>query len=420
MTASGESFRAAMAQWPSGVVVVTTGPEGAWHGMTASSFTSVSLDPPMVLVCLAHHTRTHRLITERGFFAVSVLGKDQVAIGRRFAGQEAVADRFAGGSWIPAKTGAPVLADAVAWLDCRVAHAYPGGDHTIFVGEVAEAATPRRVAPVLFHSRAWGQLADPLPDRIGVADTGLLAVLRARGFTGDRLAGIARALRAAGSRVRLFDPDGADPYGEPPPPQDLDPATASALITEPAQVRAVAAAGAGVAEFTAGVASAGPGQAARVLEAAGRAGLTAVGHIAEAFARDRADHVVATVARLAELGCDEIGLEEGAVAATPVRVRGLLQDAAAAAGTATVRVALRERHGIGLVNALVAMKSGVRHFDTTLGGVDGALPAEDVLFLAGQLDVDTAVDRSVLIASAAELESTWGSVLPGRTYRFAN
>ncbi|MGI5271792.1 flavin reductase [Nonomuraea sp. CA-218870] len=431
MTASGESFRAAMAQWPSGVVIVTTGTEGAWHGMTASSFTSVSLDPPMVLVCLAHGTRTHRLIAEHGFFAVSVLGKDQVAIGRRFAGQEPAADRFAGGSWIPAGTGAPVLADAVAWLDCRVAHAYPGGDHTIFVGEVAEAATPRRVAPVLFHSRAWGQLADPLPDRIGVADTGLLAVLRARGFTGARLAGIARALRAAGSRVRLFDPHGADPYGEPPPPQDLDPATASALITEPAQVRAVAAAGAGVAEFTAGLTSgltagftAGiasrPGQAARILEAAGRAGLTAVGHIPEAFARDRADHVVATVARLAELGCDEIGLEEGAVAATPVHVRGLLQDAAAAAGTATVRVALRERHGIGLVNALVAMKSGVRHFDTTLGGVDGALPAEDVLFLAGQLDVDTAVDRSVLIASAAELESTWGSVLPGRTYRFAN
>ncbi|MFG1946293.1 flavin reductase [Nonomuraea sp. NPDC048826] len=416
MTASGESFRAAMAQWPSGVVIVTTGAEGAWHGMTASSFASVSLSPPMVLVCLAHGSRTHRLVAEHGFFAVSVLGKDQIAIGRRFAGQEPAEDRFAGAPWIPGATGSPVLADAVAWLDCRVAHAYPGGDHTIFVGEVLRTATPRRVAPVLFHSRAWGQLADLLPDRIGVADTGLLAVLRARGFTGARLAGIARSLRAAGSRVRLFDQQGADPCADPLPPEDLDPATASALITEPAQTRAVASAGAGVAEFTA----AEPEPAARLLEAAGRAGLATVGHVPEAFARDRADHVVATVARLAELGCDEIGLEEGAVAATPIRVRDLLQDAAAVAGAATVRVALRERHGIGLVNALVAMKSGVRHFDTTLGGVDGALPAEDVLFLAGQLDVDTAVDRSVLVASAAELESTWGSVLPGRTYKFAN
>ncbi|GAA4529051.1 MULTISPECIES: flavin reductase [Nonomuraea] len=413
MTADGESFRAAMAQWPSGVVIVTTGAAGAWHGMTASSFASVSLDPPMVLICLARGTRTHRLVTEHGFFAVSVLGKDQVAIGRRFAGQEPAADRFAGTAWTPGPSGSPVLADSVAWLDCRVAHAYPGGDHTIFVGEVLTSATPRRVAPVLFHSRAWGQLADPLPDHIGVADTGLLAVLRARGFTGARMGGIARALRAAGSRVRLFDPYEFDPYAF---ARDLDPATASALITEPAQVRAVASAGAGVAEFTA----AEPGPAARVLEAARRAGLATVGHVPEAFAADRAEQVMATVARLAELGCDEIGLEEGAVPATPVRVRGLLQDAAAAARQATVRVGLRERHGIGLVNALVAMKSGVRHFDTTLGGLDGALPAEDVLFLAGQLDVDTAVDRSVLVASAAELESTWGSVLPGRTYRFAN
>ncbi|MFE3448966.1 flavin reductase [Nonomuraea sp. NPDC059194] len=388
-----------MAQWPSGVVIVTTGDAGHWHGMTASAFSSVSLDPPMVLVCLARGTRTHHLVTERGSFAVSILGKDQAALGRRFAGHEP--DRFSGNAWAAGPTGSPVLMDSVGWLDCRVAHAYPGGDHTIFVGEVLAAATPRRVAPVLFHSRTWSQLADPLPDHIAVADTGLLAVLRARGFEVTRLA---RTLRAAGMRVRL-----ADLHGEAPPRDELDPATASALIARADQVAGVVRAGVGVVEFMAGSQD-------RIVVEAQRSGLATVAHLPDAFAEP--DRVVSMVARLASLGCDEITLEEGGSPATPVGVRRLLQDAAAAADGAALRVGLRERHGIGLVNALVAMKSGVWRFDTTLGGVDGALPAEDILFLAGQLEVDSSVDRAALIASATELESSWGSVLPGRTYRF--
>ncbi|GAA3613345.1 hypothetical protein GCM10022419_118100 [Nonomuraea rosea] len=426
MATDGAAFRRVLAQWPSGVVIVTTGAGGRRHGMTASAFSSVSLDPPMVLVCLARGTRTHDLVAEHGTYAVSILGKDQAALGRRFAGPDA--DRFSGAGWQAGQTGSPVLTDSVGWLDCRVAHAYPGGDHTIFVGEVLGTATPRRVAPVLFHSRAWSQLADPLPDRITVADTGLLAVLRVRGFSGPRLAGIARLLRAAGTRVRLFDL-----YGDAPPPEDLAPATASALITRPEQVADVAAAGAGVVEFRAKEHGPAPEAAPRagmvefraeehcpILEAAQRAGLVTVANLPDAFAAGREHRVVAQVARLAALGCDEIALEEGGSAATPLQVRRVIQEAAAVAGGAALRVGLRERHGIGLVNALVAMKSGVWRFDTTLGGVDGALPAEDVLFLAGELEVASPVDRAALIAGAAELERSWGSVLPGRTYRFTH
>ncbi|MER5423640.1 flavin reductase [Streptosporangium roseum] len=429
MATDGDSFRAVLAQWPSGVVIVTTGtPGGGWHGMTASSFSSVSVDPPLVLVCLARSTRTHRLIQERGTFAVSVLGRDQAELGRRFAGRDRTPDRFAGAAWTTGVTGSPVLADSTGWLDCRVAHAHPGGDHTIFVGEVLAADTPRRVTPVLFHSRAWGRLADPLPDEIAVADTGLLSVLRARGVEGTRPARIARALRAAGTRVRLFGP-----YGEPPPREDLDPATASALITDPARVGAVVGAGAGVAEFAvpaperpAGTAAPPSGtarstseNAAVIVDAARRAGLVTVAHVTEAFAEGRAGAVLSAVGRLAELGCDEIGLEEGGLPASPLRVRDLLQDAVAAARPVPLRVRLRERHGIGMVNALIAMKSGVRLFDTTLGGVDGALPGEDVLFLAEQLNVASPVDRTALIAGAVDLETCWGSSLPGRTYRSA-
>ncbi|GAA4928138.1 flavin reductase (DIM6/NTAB) family NADH-FMN oxidoreductase RutF [Nonomuraea thailandensis] len=447
MATDGEAFRAVMAQWPSGVVIVTTGAGDRRHGMTASAFSSVSLDPPMVLVCLARGTRTHDLVTRNGTFAVSILGKDQAVLGSRFAGRDT--DRFSGAAWQPGRTGSPVLADAVGWLDCRVAHAYPGGDHTIFVGSVVAAATPRRVPPVLFHSRAWSQLADPLPERISVADTGLLAVLRARGVPAPRAAALARRLRAAGVRVRLLDL-----YGGAPSPGDLDPATASALITRPEQVTAVAAAGAGVVEFRAcappprhrpdtarprtaagtgagGRPQASPGPDAQagiqagvraeecgaLVRAARRAGMTVVGRLPDAFAAGREEYVVAEVARLAGLGCDEVALEEGASPATPLRLRHLLQEAAVAAGDAALRVGLRERHGIGLVNALVAMKSGVWRFDTTLGGVDGALPAEDVLLLAGELEVAGAADRAALVAGAAELERSWGSASPGRARR---
>ena len=81
-----------------------------------------------------------------------------------------------------------MLANATAWLDCRVVHAYPGGDHTIFVGEVLAASTPRVGAPLLFHSRAWGQLADPLPEDRHRASRRRLSRLRANtlvtaGFT---------------------------------------------------------------------------------------------------------------------------------------------------------------------------------------------------------------------------------------------
>lgn len=161
------AFRAVLGQWPTGVSVVTTVAAGAWHGVTASSFGSVSLDPPLVSVCLARSAFAHDLVESSGVFGVTVLGKDHAEIGRRFARWDPSApDRFAGEEWLTAKTGAPLLADALGWLDCSVVHAYPGGDHTIFVGEVLAAATPRTTSPLLYHSRTWGQFADQLPGEV--------------------------------------------------------------------------------------------------------------------------------------------------------------------------------------------------------------------------------------------------------------
>ncbi|MFF2555307.1 flavin reductase family protein [Nocardia sp. NPDC058058] len=149
-------LRAVMAQWASGVVVVTTTRDGGGrHGMTASSFTSVALDPPLVSVCLATASSTCRFVRHSGVFAVNVLGHDHEDIGRRFATSTAGDDRFTAGRWDTATTGAAVLTDAVAWVDCVVAACHPAGDHTIVLGLVQDAATPRPAPPLIYHDRTY-------------------------------------------------------------------------------------------------------------------------------------------------------------------------------------------------------------------------------------------------------------------------
>ncbi|MCM6771935.1 flavin reductase family protein [Nocardia sp. CDC159] len=149
-------LRTVLAQWATGVVVVTTvRPDGGRHGMTASSFTSVALDPPLVSVCLASAGTTCRTVRRSGVFAVNVLGHDHEELGRRFAGSPGETDRFALGRWDTAATGCPVLTDAVAWLDCVVAACHPAGDHTIVLGLVRDAATPRPAAPLIYHDRTF-------------------------------------------------------------------------------------------------------------------------------------------------------------------------------------------------------------------------------------------------------------------------
>lgn len=173
MTVDRDVFRAALGQWPSGVTVVTTLLDGTPHGMTASSFSSVSLDPPLVSVCVAHHVASHDLIADAGVFAVSILAKDQVDDGMRFAGMLGVEDRFDGVEVHTAVTGAPMLDRSLAWLDCKVWATHDGGDHTIFVGEVVAAGTKEGRAPLLYHDRAWGQFADVLPEAITIEVPGV-------------------------------------------------------------------------------------------------------------------------------------------------------------------------------------------------------------------------------------------------------
>jgi len=387
-----ETFKSVLGQWPTGVVLVTTVAGEDWHGMTASSFSSVSLDPPLVLVCLDTRLYSHQLISDSGMFGISILGRDQAELGQRFAGRLPPAERFEGQEWLTPETGSPVLANALGWLDCRVVHAYPGGDHTIFVGEVLAADIPRATGPLLFHSRNWGQLADPLPAEVTLADTGLADALERRGLTAGPLL---KAVREAGvrTRVREEEPD----------------ESGSVLMDSPA---GPAPGPGGVIEFR----HRDPGTAESMVAAARAAGCAAVGRVPDAFSPERREETLTAVGELLSAGCDEIALDEGDEPASPLAVREILCDAVPLAREVPVRVRLTDRDGLGLANALTAMKSGVRHFDVTLGGLDDGLCSVDLLFLASRLGVSSPADRDALSAAAAELETACGAPLPGRTH----
>lgn len=154
------TFKNTLSRFASGVTVVTTRCNGEKHGMTASSFCSVSLNPPLVLVCIARQVRSHCLIERSGVFAVNILSADQLEWGMRFAGMKPdIEDRFAGIKDIIAVTDSPILPGTLGWLDCELRHSYDGGDHTIFVGEVVAGDTSQKDNPLLYYNRAWRELA---------------------------------------------------------------------------------------------------------------------------------------------------------------------------------------------------------------------------------------------------------------------
>ena len=161
MTFQPEDLREMMRSWTSGVVLVTSQFEGRRHGMTVSSFTSVALDPPLVLVCIDTSSRTHDLIVNSGAFAAAVLAEDQRDISDRFAGRQGeFDDRFESLQVITTPTGCPVPAGSLAYVDCRVSATYAGGHSSIFLGEVTEAKVLRQDSPLVYHDQHYHRLAD--------------------------------------------------------------------------------------------------------------------------------------------------------------------------------------------------------------------------------------------------------------------
>lgn len=155
MAVERNTMRDTLRFWSSGVAVVaTTTQELTYAGMTVSAFNSVSLEPPVILVCLAKNTTTTNALLQSKFFSVSFLSGDQAYLSERFAGRielPAHSNRFDGVAIATAVTGAPILQDALAWLDCRLQTAYDAVTHWIVTGEVVATGHKDDPAPPLVY-----------------------------------------------------------------------------------------------------------------------------------------------------------------------------------------------------------------------------------------------------------------------------
>jgi len=137
-------------------VVSARTPDGQLCGLTANAVTSLSLEPPLVLVCVEHTADTHGCILAARAFALSMLRHDQERLARRFASYD-VTQKFQGVAFREEVTGAPVLEGALAWLDCRLWATYEGGDHTIFVGEIL-AGDALEGAPLAYYRSGFSRI----------------------------------------------------------------------------------------------------------------------------------------------------------------------------------------------------------------------------------------------------------------------
>ena len=143
-------FKLAMSHFASGVTIVTTEHDGKPFGMTVAAFSSLSLHPPLILICIEKTVKTHDAIAGAGKFGVSILSSKQGDVSNRFASR--AEDKFAGTEIVTGELGVPLIAGAITRLDCRVTERLEGGDHTIFVGEVVDANTEEGEPLVYFRS----------------------------------------------------------------------------------------------------------------------------------------------------------------------------------------------------------------------------------------------------------------------------
>jgi len=150
MPVDDAAFKEALSHFASGVTVVTTEHDGKPYGMTVASFASLSLRPPLVLVCIEKAVKTHDAIAAAGKFGVSILTKEQSGVSNRFASKSD--DKFSGVALVAGAIGVPLIAGALTTLECNVAQQLPGGDHSIFVGEVV--ATSSGVGEPLVYYRS--------------------------------------------------------------------------------------------------------------------------------------------------------------------------------------------------------------------------------------------------------------------------
>ena len=159
MTLDPEKLRRAMRAWTTGVAIVTSIYEDQQYGMTVNSFTSISLEPPLISVALRQLTHTHDLVVKSGMFAVTILTEEQKELSDRFAGKmPSIIDRFEGVQTETVSLDIPVFRDAMSYFDCRVVNSIPVGENTLFIAEVLDARGDGEGNPLVYHNRQYWKL----------------------------------------------------------------------------------------------------------------------------------------------------------------------------------------------------------------------------------------------------------------------
>ena len=159
---SDAALRKIRGLFASGVTVVTTRSQGLLRGLAVSAFSNVSLEPPLVMVCIANDATTRELSADSGLFAVNFCSEDQEFLSERFAARAPIVNsRFEGVPYRTAVTGAPILEESIAWYDCRLEATYAGGDHTIFVGRVVAVGLGDEARqPLLYFANRYARLRE--------------------------------------------------------------------------------------------------------------------------------------------------------------------------------------------------------------------------------------------------------------------
>ncbi len=458
MTFNPSDFKRALSQFASGVTVVTTRHGQSPIGVTASSFTSLSLEPPLVLVSLNKKLFTHNVIAESGVFAINVLSAQQLEIGMRFAGlKPEITDRFAGLKTQTAVTGCPLLPDSLAWVDCTVWAMYDGGDHTIFVGEVKDLSVSDLDMPLLYHNRLWRRSealhVPTVPLEATLVEVGLRdGIQREEKFIPTEMKiEMAHRLAEAGLKqiqvTSFVNPkivpqmaDAEEVFARLPHTQSV---TFSALVLNLKGLqRAIAA---GVKQVEMGVPASetlarknanttieeGLNETAQMIQLAKQHGMRVRAGVQAAFGcayEGKIDpaRVIAMARRFLAMGIDELALADSAGLGNPQLVRRLVQETLPLAGSVPVVLHLHDTRGQGLANLLSALKSGVTMFDTSFGGLGGCpfirsakgnVPTEDTANMLHEMGIETGVDLPKIAAVSRQMENFLGKELPAKMHK---
>lgn len=157
-TLDPETLRAAMRAWSAGVTVVTAVHEGRQNGATVNSFTSISLEPPLLTVTLQKTSKTHDLILKSRTFGLTMLSAEQSHLADLFAGKTTAEDRFDGLQTGTLVSGSPLLVGGLAWLDCRVVETFDAVSSTLFIAEALAAQIMNGREPLIYHNREYWNL----------------------------------------------------------------------------------------------------------------------------------------------------------------------------------------------------------------------------------------------------------------------